>query len=50
MTVCNNKLGGDPIPGERKTLKVIYSKVAYYYAGQTYTITKRENEGLSLPP
>jgi len=44
FTVNNDTLGGDPLKGEVKELKVVYS-----YAGETRTITVREREELSLP-
>jgi hypothetical protein len=42
--VCNTELGGDPLKGVRKELKVIYS-----HAGKTLTKIVTENEELLLP-
>jgi hypothetical protein len=44
MTVSNDELGGDPVRGAVKELKVVYS-----YAGETFSRTFLEGEGLSLP-
>ena len=44
FTVTNENLGGDPLKGVVKELRVVYS-----YAGETRTKTAPEHEELSLP-
>ena len=42
--VTNENIGCDPVEGEIKTLKVVYS-----YAGETNTKTVQENQMMTLP-